>query len=366
MPGAPPPRTTIGNGLDLHDNALNLLRLVFAALVIATHSRPLTGTGAELEPLGVPLGGLAVGGFFAISGYLITGSRLHLPGREFALRRLTRIFPAYWLCSIVTAFGLAAVIGLERGGWSLSAAYRYVLSGLGMVGWSPTVGGVLDGAPVDDSMNASLWTLPVEILCYLGLGLVLTVLWARRRLRVSTTLLFLVASGVAVGSALTADGPAGLPSLAASFMAGSVLFAWRISVPLHGAVALVSVVAYVLCFQHGVTVALAALPGAYTCLWLGAVIPRPLRGIGRRHDISYGLYLYGWPVQQTLVALGLTSLRPGLFALVALIVCTPLAWCSWVLLERPVLTAVKGVRSPTRAGLPATEPPTATGCPAVD
>jgi len=334
-------RDTLQTGLDLKHNGLNLLRLVFASLVIVNHAPRLTGVGDELEVFNVSFGGLAVGGFFAISGYLITGSRMHLPGRAFALRRVARIYPAYWLCLIITAFGLSALMGAKRGGWSFEAAVDYVVYGLAMVGGKVVVGGTLDGAPMDAHVNASLWTLPVELLCYIGVGVLLAIGFARLRLRLVSIGGLAVVLLLGVASGVGQDSPSGILSLAASFGSGMALYAWSDRVVLDGRLAVLSAMLFVLSFQTSVTTVLGCLPFAYLCLWLGARCPVLLRGIGARNDISYGVYLYGFPVQQTLTALGVASIGVVGHTLVAFLCVVPLAWFSWLTVERPLNRAAK-------------------------
>ncbi len=334
-------RRTLATDLDLGDNGLNFLRLVFATMVIATHSRPLTGAGAELTPWNVSVGGVAVGSFFAVSGFLITRSRLRMSGSTFALRRLARIFPAYWFCSVVTAFGLAALIGLRRGGWSAGEATDYVVSGLAMIGWIPTVGDVLGGAPVDSNMNGSLWTLPYEITCYLGLGLVLALAFVRRRPRLWATVALVLGLVLGVATSIGAGGPSGFIALTTFFAAGAALYTWADDVPLDGRLAAASAVLYVAAFQSDVTVVLGSVPGAYLCLWLGARCPEPFRSVGSKNDISYGVYLFGWPVQQTIVAYGGEDLPIAVFAALAVVATVPLAWASWLLVERPTIELVR-------------------------
>ena len=124
---------TIEQRLDLRDNALNLIRLLLAVLVIVAHSFPISGLGNGLEIGGMSLGLLAVGGFFTISGYLITLSRYRTAFGTFAWRRFLRIMPAFWVCLIFTGFGAAAIAGAVRGGWSVSSAAHYVLANAPMM-----------------------------------------------------------------------------------------------------------------------------------------------------------------------------------------------------------------------------------------
>jgi peptidoglycan/LPS O-acetylase OafA/YrhL len=87
---------------------------------------------------------------------------------------------------------------------------------------------------------------------------------------------------------------------------------------------------------------LAALPIAFLCLWLGITLP--FRTVGRRNDLSYGLYVYGFPVQQTLALLGAARFGLTWFASLRLLLTMPLAIGSWFLVERPALQFKDGWR----------------------
>jgi len=344
MPAA---RASIASSLDLRDNALNFLRLLFAAMVIVSHSRPLAGFGNDPHVGRISLGGCAVAGFFAISGFLITGSRLKLRPSAFFVRRFMRIFPAYWLCSVITAFGLTALIGQRRGGWSPSEALHFVISGLGMIGWDGSVGDVLVGAPDASTINGALWTLPLEFVLYMVLSGALAIPAIRHHLRAVSLggLTLLVAAGVLLGAHGAVSGPV---YLMCYFGAGVTFCAWREAIPFSDVLGVAAVVATPVLLMSWSTVLLASVSTAYACLWFGARAPAVIRRIGATNDISYGIYLYGWPVQQTLTAYGAHELGLGWYAALALACAVPLAWISWLAVERPVnrlahqLTTVSG------------------------
>ena len=84
---------TLRDALRGRDNGLNLVRLVLAGRVVVGHSWPIGGFGANGFMLGMR--NWAVYGFFAISGYLIAGSRLRLGWASFMMRRAARILPGY-------------------------------------------------------------------------------------------------------------------------------------------------------------------------------------------------------------------------------------------------------------------------------
>lgn len=80
------PKTITGR-FDPRDNGLNAIRLVLAFLVIISHSWSLGGFGYEPRLGDATIGRFAVGGFFAISGFLVTGSRLRLSAGAYGWRR---------------------------------------------------------------------------------------------------------------------------------------------------------------------------------------------------------------------------------------------------------------------------------------
>jgi peptidoglycan/LPS O-acetylase OafA/YrhL len=76
-------------------------------------------------------------------------------------------------------------------------------------------------------------------------------------------------------------------------------------------------------------------PGfAYLLLW--AVVALPLRWQPSA-DLSYGMYVYHWPLQLLLVEIGLTTAGLPAFALVSLTVTAAIAYLSWRLVEAPAL-----------------------------
>ena len=81
--------------LGSRDSALNLLRLVLAFMVLYSHADILAGTGGgDFAAAGRHLGSWGVVGFFAISGFLITGSRMRADASTYLINRVTRVFPA--------------------------------------------------------------------------------------------------------------------------------------------------------------------------------------------------------------------------------------------------------------------------------
>jgi peptidoglycan/LPS O-acetylase OafA/YrhL len=81
--------------------------------------------------------------------------------------------------------------------------------------------------------------------------------------------------------------------------------------------------------------------GAYFILYLGARLGGPLRKVGARNDYSYGLYIYGFPVEQSLAYFGLHHLGYPIYTVVTLVVALGFAWLSWHGIEKHAM-ALKG------------------------
>jgi peptidoglycan/LPS O-acetylase OafA/YrhL len=332
---------SLNERLDLRHNSLNAIRLLLATLVIVSHAFPISGLGPEPQLGDIKLGTVAVGGFFTISGYLISHSRLGSNLVSYAWRRFLRIFPGYWVALAFTAFVAAWVGGLARSGWSVGNATSFVVSSADMFGGSALDDRTLAGAPLTGSWNGSLWTLRYEVLCYVGVGIVLGVaaLWKQRWL----TVLAFVAT-TAVSLAVHWVGPSAGPLyqvtlLVPYFVAGMLLLRFADQVPLTGRGALAAAALVVGVALAGQAEPLAPLPLAYLLLYAGAAAPRRWQRVGARNDISYGTYLYAFPVLQLLVVAGVQSLGLAVFILVSILATVPLAVLSWFAVERPAMMA---------------------------
>lgn len=334
---------SIADVFDPARNSLNALRLIFAATVIVSHSWLVSGLGLPPMLSGTDPGLVAVAGFFAISGYLVTSSRL----RSWSLlsylwRRFLRIYPAFLVALVVVAFVLAplSTVIYPASQVDLGSAGSYVLSNAGLYIRQVAIDGTLTNNAFPFVWNIPLWTLFYEALCYVVVGVLVSVV--PRRMLGSALGALLVASTATSLLFHLWPGQVVLPivdnaaSLASFFAAGALLYIYR-SVPASGALAGVAVALAILLATLGVFKPLAAVPVAYAVLYAGSRLP--LHRIGRSNDISYGMYIYGFPVQQlTMLLLGGAAVLPlWLFAIISIVATVPLAWLSWLGVEKPAL-----------------------------
>ncbi|ROQ15540.1 peptidoglycan/LPS O-acetylase OafA/YrhL [Rathayibacter sp. PhB93] len=343
-------RVSIGAALDPRSNSINALRLGLAVLVIVSHSFPLGGYGDAPGAGGSggsglghsDLGDWAVGGFFVTSGYLITASRLRSRSLgDYLWRRFLRIYPAFLVSLLVVGLAIAplASLLLDAGPWSAAGGARFVLGNLALYIREYGIDGMLGSVPYPGAWNGSLWSLFFEFVSYLVIGVLISVVprrWVAPLVVVGFAGLTLVAGVLATD---LVPFPAALNqtvTLVAYFLAGAILHLFRDRIPLTLPLALLAVVLFALVVASGLYRVLAGLPLAYLMLALGARLP--LRRLGATHDVSYGMYIYAFPVQQLLaLALVDADVPLGAYVLLSIAATLPFAWASWLLIERPAM-----------------------------
>lgn len=333
-------------------NSLNLFRLIFAVSVLFAHSWYVAGRGIGPQFQGENLGGWAVAGFFVVSGFLITGSRMTHSAGEFLVHRIGRIFPAFLVCLAVTAFVFGPTAEMIQNG-SLAGYFSraptpvtFIWSNLGLKMNNFGIGDTLQTVPYRTAWNGSLWTLYYEFLSYLIIWVVGGLLLARRSV-IPTLVLWALSVANWVGLSfvlrigLDADYQ-NLSQLLPYFLGGAVAYyairRFGVSTAVGVTAALVSALLLVFVPHWGGQLAAPAI--CYALLWLSTLVPQP--GFITRNDISYGFYIYAWPVQQLIALVGGYKLGMWFFWLTSLLGTLLLAIASWILVERPALNAARG------------------------
>jgi len=322
-------------------NGLNLLRLCLAISVIVWHSFPLTGRDVDFAPARQFLSDVPVDGFFALSGFLIAGSWVRRPEfKAFLKARALRILPGYWICLLLTIVALAP-IGVASSGERLPEGYladgsQYLLHNAGLYVGQYDIAGTPFGVPNPEAWNGSLWTLQWEFGCYIGV-LILGLLGLVTR-RLVILLLFVLA---VLGAVAVEYGPLdGYWATSASrfglmFLAGILVYTLRDSIPVRAVfIAGAGVLVIVTQFMGDYRI-VGAFALAYFLIALGSCITNPR--VRLKNDISYGVYIYAFPVQQILAGTGVVDTPVIVFMVTAIALTVPLAMASWVAIERPAL-----------------------------
>jgi len=333
-------------------NNFDALRLLATASVVFSHSFLITEGTQDHEWLIRLTGNQSILGlvgvfvFFAISGFLVTQSfeETRDPLR-FLAKRALRIFPGLFVATSLSAFVLAPLVTTLPLGSYLGRPepYEYVV---GNTLLDQTVHELPGVRFVDNQVgleiNGSLWTLRYEFVMYL-MVLALGVL----RLLTVRVALLLLAFGVADLRFNLLDETekwgwffqllSNWAWLVGCFAAGMVLYKLRHTRIFDGRIALLALAGLVLSVPLRQFLPLFPLFGCYLALWL-AVTPRlPVIPAARFGDLSYGIYIYGWPAEQGVVwLLGGRAMWWQVF-LLALPAAAALAFISWHLVERPAL-----------------------------
>lgn len=337
---------TLAAAFDPRANALNSIRLLLATAVIFSHAARLGGY--DLPPtVMLILGEGAVDGFFAVSGFLLARSWLRRPSwGRYLWHRCLRILPAFWVCLGVTAFITVPLVLMSQGEslagyWSAPhGPWSYLWRNAALWMSQPAIAGTPFVVAYPGTWNGSLWTLFWEFLCYLGLAVLGLVGVLRRRwwvFAVAVLLWLVTATKTLLPSVNDAYFDTFLgnvaPRLFLMFAIGAVLWVFAEAIPMQP----------VFLGAAGFLVAAGLLSGldyrmlggaawAYVLLWLGCRLPWRF---GSRNDISYGVYIYAFPIQQAMAVTGVAAIGWLWSAGLAVLLTLPLAVLSWFLVEQP-------------------------------
>lgn len=343
-------------------NNLDAVRLVAAAAVIYGHAFPLNlGTSPGFLSNSVQTIGVKI--FFMLSGFLIAQSwdgDAHV-GR-FLLRRALRLFPGLALVLLFSAFVVGPIVTTLPLTEYFSNARLWSYLGNLNLNISYDLPGVFARNPYPTAVNGSLWSLPVEVLMYLLVPPLLFVGTLMRRTRAVMWASVLVAACLNVALVRLPLAPTrfvfhgvslvSLLDVAPYFVIGMLAYVsgWRERLSAQGA-AMALLIAILFPAGRPVVDEL-LLMCVIPVLVLGFGFsrePQFARG-GRFGDLSYGLYLYGFVVQQFVTHLWGAAMPPWLNALISLLVSLALAFFSWHAVEKRALNLRPRTRTPSPAG----------------
>lgn len=327
------------------NNNFGFLRLLFATLVILSHSPELVDGNRSREILTMifgPLtfGAIAVDGFFLISGYLLVQSFENSSLRDYIVKRVLRIYPGFIAAYLVCMFAVGPFSGGHPYALGL-ADYLGMLPRLAMLS-PPDLKGAFASLP-EPQLNGAVWTIRYEFFCYgLVAALGLVGLLSRRLVMVGLALVLLLAMS-ALRAKMTIFGAYWVehPSLihfTALFCCGSAFYRLRDRIPYRpGVAAAVAALLAALMFHRVFSEMAFAILGGYLIFWFALHVPtRYLSRVGRETDISYGVYLYAWPIQN-LIIYNYRDISPWLLFALSTALAGVCGFISWTLVEKPMM-----------------------------
>lgn len=335
------------------NNNFDVLRLAAAMAVLVSHSFALVGEREPLHGFGTSLGNVGVLVFFGISGLLIRRSWEYDPSpRSFWFKRALRLLPALTTLAVITAFVLGPAVTAARlstyfASWE-TWVYAPRLTFLFPFGAS--LPGVFEDNVYAGAVNGPLWSLPLEVFAYLVL-FALGVTGLLKRRGVVTTVA--VASLVWAAWWATIMEPAlGAAYVLSAFALGAAAYSWRDRIVLAWPVA-AGLLALCVLTGPGPTplrIIVWTVSSVYLCYWFAYALPPIGRQLTRFGDASYGVYIWAFPVQQTIIQLAGNDASPWLVTGVAVPIVWLLALASWRLVEAPALRHKPKSRSAPAVG----------------
>ena len=332
------------------DNNFNLIRIIAALAVLVTHSFALAIGTADAEPLreklGMTLGSIAVDVFFITSGFLVTASLINRQSTiEFIWARAFRIFPALIVMLLLTVFVMSVAFTTLPTLAYLSSPEIYIYLGKCATlisGVVYTLPGVFENNPYKSAVNGSLWTMPWEIRMYAILAAAWLVLCVvpQSRLALFQRFVVILACVFGVGVFISHFYVAPINHKAMlffMFFLGAAFYVLREKIVLTRW-------AYYFCM---ISLGLATLDKevffvvyviaiAYVLFYLAYVPSGFIRKYNQLGDYSYGIYIYAFPVQQSVA-----QLMPGVsvlqMVLISAVATSLLAIFSWHFLEQRAL-----------------------------
>jgi peptidoglycan/LPS O-acetylase OafA/YrhL len=358
---------TLADVLHRDRNNFDLIRLIAALSVMLGHSYGIQPAKRRCEPIlaytgGESSGSFAVFAFLILSGMLVSASyarQRSVP--QFVALRLARIWPAFAVCAALIAFVIGPAVSTLplREYYSHPLTLAWFIHAVALIdGVQHYLPGVFDSTSLKHVVNGPMWSLPLELKCYV----IVLVAGLTGAIRSKRGMILVVTLAFAGFRYLSVHPPANVamqdiialpPCYIARpfqfFLLGMLLYAFREYIFIDGKVALALIVIHVLLRQWATHWATEQphqwgrlghepflyLGFVYGLLWVAS--SRTLSRIKFRNDYSYGIYLYGFIIQQVV-----SSYAPELDNFVSLLITVPItvliAAMSWHIIEKPCLT----------------------------
>jgi peptidoglycan/LPS O-acetylase OafA/YrhL len=325
-------------------NNFTSIRILLAWSVLYGHSFAIAKLPGVSDPLNrvfqgsIYIGDIAVNGFFALSGFLVCASFIKRGFADYTLSRALRIFPALITCVALATLVMGPLVTSlsVREYFADAGTWNYLRNGLAFFRMHWNLPGVFEDN-VRQAVNGSLWTLTVEVRCYVLLAVIGLFGLLRDRHIGTFAMLCLFAFALFYFEDIPLVGvwdkwarPAGY------FLIGVFLYLNRDRVILDSRLALFAAVLCAAAFGKPWFDYVFAPAFVYLLFYLAYGTPY-LDTDSKLGDISYGVYIYAWPVQQ-LVVQAWPGMHPYANTLISSAFVIPMAWLSWHYLERPMLS----------------------------
>lgn len=316
------------------DNCFDFLRYFFAFSLILVHFCTLTDT----EQFWFVSGQMRVKAFFTITGFLVVYSFLRRKSlKVYFWKRVLRILPAY-----VTTILMCYLVGFFFSSTSFDNYYfslqsmKYLVANLSFMNFiEPSLPGLFTDNPTGPAVNGSLWSMKLEVLFYV---LVPFIIWLIRKFGK----LYVLIPLLVVFSLFRIKYNISFNTMIYFFTGTAVLFYFErifqyIKLLFPATIILIVTIYYfdndITSFFEPIVFSMLIIEIAYFC--------KPLNFLQGHDNISYGLYLYHYPVVQVLVQYRMHDYNIYLTFLLTMLFSVSLALVSWYVIEKPLLKMVR-------------------------
>ncbi len=312
------------------DNCFDFLRYLFAFSLILVHFCTLTDT----EQFWFISGQMRVKAFFTITGFLVVYSFLRRKSlKVYCWKRIVRIMPAY-----ITTILLCYLAGYFFSTASATDYYfsaqslKYLVANLSFLNFiEPCLPGLFTDNIYGPFVNGSLWSMKLEVIFYILVPLIVFLMQ-----KVNKTIILAIVYVLLTIYNQFYDNSV---NTIIYFFSGTAILLyfdwfcqhikWIFSFCLVYMFIIFSFDYSFLYYIEPLIFSAIIVAIAYFC--------KPLNFLQKYDNISYGLYLYHFPVIQVLVQYKLHQYNIYLTFVITLLITILIAIASWYIIEKPML-----------------------------
>jgi peptidoglycan/LPS O-acetylase OafA/YrhL len=327
----------------LSQNNFDLLRLLFATTVCLVHAQALSGFTQLAWIPQVLSSSIAVKSFFVVSGFLIFMSYERSTSfKSYAIKRIRRIYPAYFAVVMLCAFGLVIISTKPENYFSI-AWLKYLLANLSFLNFlQPTLPGVFESNYLD-AVNGALWTLKIEVSFYLSVPIFVFLF---RRFSVLPVMIAAYVFSIAYalimqkiahnnGSGIFLELGRQLPAQLCYFLSGA-FFYYKLPFFEKNIRYFLSLAIIALIINSSYPLPIFE-PFALATIIIFLGLFFYLGNFGKFGDFSYGVYILHFPIIQLILHLGWLKHRPWYFLMTIIFITAISAIAMWHIVEKRFL-----------------------------
>jgi len=336
----------------MKENNFDLLRFFFAFVVVLGHMTILSKSTVlhTLSPYFSTY--LSVTAFFCISGYLITSSYLNTPSiKRYFIKRAARLLPAYIFVILICAILLSFTSSYSISGYFRNEQfYKYLFANLTFLNFlAPSLPGVFLQHGIANPVNGALWTLKVEVAFYLLLPAIIYFIQRFKRKYIPILIIYSISliyqfsfdwyferTGNQIYNLISHQ----LPAYLTYFGSGIALYYYYdIFIKHKTKLFILGFIFYFL--EHKIGIQFFTPFALSLMVFAFAYSLKSLNSFAKHGDLSYGIYIYHYPIISMAVYFNLfNQYNPFLIALITILIILIISYLSWHLLEKKVLGRV--------------------------